>query len=192
MSSKELKSRKIILENPTWSYSLISRELKKPASTVRDVINRFKDEGSLEQKPGSGGNKMVCDKKLIARILRDVRKNPCQSVRDLVKKFGIPKIIIQRIKKNYKLKFFKSMRIPDRCEKQLLTARRRSRKLYYEKLVKMQGCLIMDDETYVKSDFRQMPGNQYYLSVIRGDVPNKFKVIKMSKFAKKYLIWQAI
>lgn len=196
MSSKELESRKIILdkymENPTWSFSLIARTLKKPASTVRYVIKRFRDQGSVERKPGSGGNRVPCNQKFIARILRDIKKNPCQSVRDLAKKFDIPKSNIQRIRKKYKLKSFKALRIPDRCEKQLLTARRRSRKLYYEKLVKMQGCLIMDEETYVKSDFKQMPGNQYYSSVIRGDVPNKFKVIKMGKYTNKYLIWQAI
>ena len=50
----------------------------------------------------------------------------------------------------------------------------------------------MDDETYVKADFQQMPGQNYY-SVRKGrTVDDKFKKKKVNKYAEKYLIWQAI
>lgn len=50
----------------------------------------------------------------------------------------------------------------------------------------------MDDETYVKRDFKQLPGQKYYVSSIRGNVPNRYKFVQQDKFAKKYLIWQCI
>lgn len=50
----------------------------------------------------------------------------------------------------------------------------------------------MDDETYVKSDFKQLPGQSFYVSKVRRGVKNKFKLIRIGKFPKKHMIWQAI
>ena len=50
----------------------------------------------------------------------------------------------------------------------------------------------MDDETYVKMDFKQIPGQKFYVASKRLNVANKFKYIKVDKYAKKMLIWQAI
>ena len=50
----------------------------------------------------------------------------------------------------------------------------------------------MDDETYVKRDYRQLPGNVYYVSSVRGKVNKKFKYVCVDKFAPKVLVWQAI
>ena len=35
----------------------------------------------------------------------------------------------------------------------------------------------MDDETYVKMDFKQIPGQCYYASKIRGNVSDKYKYV---------------
>ena len=50
----------------------------------------------------------------------------------------------------------------------------------------------MDDETYVKCDFRQIPGQKFYYSTMCGNVSKKYKSILVDKFAKKYLVWQGI
>lgn len=50
----------------------------------------------------------------------------------------------------------------------------------------------MDDETYIKMNFKQLPGRSYYYARKRGCVAGKFKNIPIDKFGKKALIWQAI
>lgn len=53
-------------------------------------------------------------------------------------------------------------------------------------------CIVMDDETYVKADFHQLPGQEYFVAKSKFAVPEHVRKKKVSKFAKKYLIWQAI
>ncbi len=43
----------------------------------------------------------------------------------------------------------------------------------------------MDDETYVKMKFHQPPETIFYMSRIRGNVPNKYKRVLVDKFGKK-------
>lgn len=50
----------------------------------------------------------------------------------------------------------------------------------------------MDDETYVLGDFSQLPGQDYYVADARGNVEDKYKTKKLTKFPKKFLVWQAI
>lgn len=50
----------------------------------------------------------------------------------------------------------------------------------------------MDDETYIKANFKQIPGQKFYVSTFHGNVPCKYKHILVDKYAKKYLIWQGI
>lgn len=50
----------------------------------------------------------------------------------------------------------------------------------------------MDDETYVKIDLNQIPGQKFYVALERLSVADKYKFTKVDKFGKKLLIWQAI
>ena len=50
----------------------------------------------------------------------------------------------------------------------------------------------VDDETYVKADFQQLPGRQFYVQKIGTTLNMKYKIIKMDKFPKKFMVWQAI
>lgn len=50
----------------------------------------------------------------------------------------------------------------------------------------------MDDETYVYCDFKQLPGQEYYVADSRGNVEEKFRTKMVTKFPKKFLVWQAI
>ena len=42
----------------------------------------------------------------------------------------------------------------------------------------------MDDETYVKGDFQQLPGRQFYVQKTGTTLNLKYKIIKMDKSAK--------
>lgn len=50
-------------------------------------------------------------------------------------------------------------------------------------------CCIMDDETYVKADFKQIHGNLFFTAKDKFSVPEHVRTQKMSKFAKKFLVW---
>ena len=52
--------------------------------------------------------------------------------------------------------------------------------------------MILDDETYVKADFHQLPGQEFFTCSNKRDIQDKYKRKKMSKFAEKFLVWQAI
>ena len=80
---------------------------------------------------------------------------------------------------------------PNRDDKQITSVKARSRKLYTTMLTKFDR-VVQDDETYVKADFKQLPGQEFYTATGRGKVADIFKHIKLSKFAKKYLVWHAI
>ena len=46
----------------------------------------------------------------------------------------------------------------------------------------------MDDTTYIKCDFKHLPGPKFYTSIVRGRVSNKFKYKSLDKFGKKLLL----
>ena len=45
-------------------------------------------------------------------------------------------------------------------------------------------CVVQDDETYVKADFKQLPGKEFYTATGRGKMADVLKHIKLSKFTK--------
>lgn len=98
---------------------------------------------------------------------------------------------VQKAKRRAGLNSFKAQTAPDRNANQNISAKTRSRRLYDSLLTKFD-CVVMDDETYCKADFKQIPGHEFYTSTNRHDVPAQFKKKMRSKFPKKYLIWQAI
>ena len=74
----------------------------------------------------------------------------------------------------------------------MLSVKIRSCKLYKYIDDEKFECIMMVDKTYVKTDFNQMPGNNYCVPNARGNVDPKFKYKCFDKFAKKYMVWQAI
>lgn len=50
----------------------------------------------------------------------------------------------------------------------------------------------MDDETFWKGTFSELPGQNFFFPDDRCNVNDKFKYKKISKFGKKFMVWQAI
>lgn len=180
------------LEYPGWSALRIAKDLKLPKSTVYDVLNRFKGTLTVERKPGSGGKKGARDPELEKRVLRSLDNSPGLFDNQRAEKLKTTRNIVRQVKKRHGYKSFKAIKSPNRTAKQNIAAKSRARKLYDRVLTKTKGCIIMDDETYVKLDLRQLPGQKWYVSNVRLNVPEKFKYVKLDKYAKKLMIWQAI
>lgn len=64
--------------------------------------------------------------------------------------------------------------------------------LYDNVLTKFKGCILQDDENYVKMDFKQIFGPNFYVATFCGRVNPKLKYIQVEKFGKKVMIWQEI
>ena len=179
------------IENPNMSTRAIAKFLKLPKSTVSDVLKRYRHVLSVERKPGSGGARRSINPVIARKIVKSCKQNPGLSDRDRATRYGTSKGTARnyRIRAGYKC--YSMIKQPNRTDKQLVIAKSRIRLLYNE-LTKFKGCLILDDETYMKANFKQLPGRKFYVSQFRGNVPEKFKYIQVDKFAKKFMVWQAI
>lgn len=112
-------------------------------------------------------------------------------MRDMAVKFGVSASTVQKYRTDAGLKTFVAQKVPKRSEKQESVAITRARKLYQHCLPYFD-CILMDDETYCKVDFKQLPGKKFYTATKKGNVKEKFKEVKSEKFAAKYMVWQAI
>lgn len=179
------------LEDTSQPYCEIAKSLKKSQSTVRKVILRYLD--SLSTKRAS--SKQIHtpkDPALVAKVLRDIKKNPNLSLRKRAQNLETTKSHIARIMKNHGIKTFRKIRTPRRSDKQSTTVKTRQRRLYDQILTKHTGCILMDDETYQYSDLGQTRGPEFYCAEERLGVEDKHKFKELEKFPEKYLIWQAI
>lgn len=192
----ELEKRKLIvhkhLENPSWSASKLAKVLKFPKSTVCLVIKRYKDTLSVNRAQRIYKKSGTRDKELRRKVLRYVKSNPGVSIRDLAKKYNSNFSTVRNILSREGYKSFCASKHPNRSLKQNLVAKKRARLLYERVLTKFDGCILMDDETYVKMDYKQIPGRKFYLATGRGDVPSRYKFVFADKFARKLMIWQGI
>lgn len=195
MESEEQRQREEILrtylDNPELSHRAISRKLGMVQSTVSRVLNRYNERLTIDRKKKSGQNGSPYSVKDHKRVVQAFKRNPNSSVRDVAKKLHLSKTFVQDAKKREGLHTYKVQKAPNRDERQNTVGKSRARKLYTQMLTKPH-CLVMDDETYVKADFRQLPGLQFFTAHHKFDVPENVRKQKMSKFAKKYMIWQAI
>lgn len=195
MAATELESRKKVLhilrQNPLWTIKRVAKHAGVSTSTVDRVVRRKKYDVSVERAKGSGKKSGPMDKALYKSVVTHFKKNPNASVRDIAKKLSTSSSYVQKCKKRAQLKTFKVQKVPDRSAEKETEAKTRARRLYENFLTKYQ-CCVMDDETYVKGDFKQLPGQEFYVAESKGQVAKRFREQNQSKFPKKFLIWQAI
>ena len=89
------------------------------------------------------------------------------------------------------MKAYKVKKVPNLDDKLNFSVKSRAKELYINSLQKI-SCTIMDDETYVLEDFKQLPNLAFYTAMRRNAVAEHFQTKTVSKFPKKYLIWHAI
>lgn len=194
--AKEKEQRDLIitkyLENPNTSLRSIGKALNIHHSTVTRVVKRFKDTKSTKRKVGSGHAKGFVNESLAKKVITYVQRKPSLSLRYLASKFGVSHTWVAKVLKSRGLRAYKVQKYANRNDTQAKTAKTRSRKLYDQFLRGKNQCIIMDDETYVIADFKQLPGMGFYRSMKRFGVRRQFKYKALSKFPKKFMVWSAI
>lgn len=190
--SKREKLVALFEVKPTISNKEAAELVGVHRNTVSKVRKQFQQSTStLICKRQEGSGRKV-NKKNVERVVRSIKNNPGTSDRDRARRLGIPRTTVQRYRSNAGYRAYTAKKRPNRDEKKSKVSKTRARRLYTNILTKFKGCLLIDDETYVKADFRQIPGQKFYYSKIRGDVPKKYKAILIDKYAKKYMIWQGL
>ena len=113
-----------------------------------------------------------------------LQKRPDLSVRTVARKTKMSSTFVHTSKHRQGMKSFKVKTVSNRNDKQNVMAKTRARKLYREYLTKF-SCVIMDDETYVLEDFKQLQGMCFYTAMQRNGVEEHFRTKKKAKFLKK-------
>ena len=68
-------------------------------------------------------------------------------------------------------------------------AKTNCRKLYRQSIGKK---FVIDDESYIMADPKNIPGQKYFNFVNKSEVPNDVRYKPKEKFPKKFLVWQAM
>lgn len=193
--SSELKTRELIIEifheNPKWTFKHIARKSKVCRETVSKVIKKFHKDLTVGRKHGSGAKKGIRNQKTATKVTSLFKKDPGLSTRKVAQKAGCSKTFVERVKKQKQLRTYKVQKVPDRNAVKNEEAKKRAQKLKRDFFSKFH-CCVMDDESYVLADFKQLPGQEFYVADSRGNVDEEFRTMKQAKFPKKFLIWQAI
>lgn len=194
-TERDLIRKRIVdkyLENPNASYAQIGRDVGVSRDQARKVILRFKEHKTTDHQKGAGRPVGFKDPDLVKKVRRSFQRSPNVSIGDLAKKYNVSRFLIHKIKRKSGLKTYKAQKTSNRNDEVNKRAKGRARKLYDQVLTKSDACILMDDETLVKADFHQIPGQKYYTATSRTGVKKIYRYTYMSKFAKKYCIWQAL
>lgn len=76
-----------------------------------------------------------------------------------------------------RFKSYRCTKVPNRSDQLAKNAKTRARSLYDNFLTQKATCILIDDETYLKCDFNQLPGQKFYFSTLPGNVPKDYKHI---------------
>jgi len=61
----------------------IAKRFRIPKGTVQNILERYRDEGTLEPKAQNAGRKSVFSKRALRALERDVRKHPDATLEEL-------------------------------------------------------------------------------------------------------------
>jgi len=169
---KQLEMRKRILHmrvtNPCMCNFQIAKICKVNQRTVKRVLQRFNQDRTVERNVGSGRKVGPADPCLEKKIVKHIMNHRSESGRDIAKRFGIAESTVRKIKSRNGMKTYKKQKVPKHTEKQKSTIKPKARKLY-ELILEKDCCVIVDDETYVKMDFKTLPGPQFFTSFFQED-----------------------
>uniref|UniRef100_A0A158P562 Tc1-like transposase DDE domain-containing protein n=1 Tax=Tetranychus urticae TaxID=32264 RepID=A0A158P562_TETUR len=154
------------------------------------MIKRFDSSGSEEYFAISGRPRSARNPEKLRKIEKVVEKNPTISLRLGGEKLRISYGSFARGKKELGYKSYRRIKAPNYKKDQPDRCKKGARKIYEQMLA--NKILIIDDETYVFSDPEQIPGRKFYSAKSRNSVDDSIRIDPKTKFAQKYLVWQAM
>lgn len=159
--------------------------------TIRRIIKRFEENGKIITSSPPGRKRRKGNEKLETKITKLIQNDRNISSRIASTKLNISQSYYTDIKTNkLNIKSYRKLTAPDYSEGQEKRAKRNSRKIYRNIILKNpKKVFLIDDETYVPVDPKFVPGLQFYHGK---DAPIENKIKPKAKYYKKFLIWQCL
>lgn len=188
-------SEKIIelfLTNPDYRQKDIAKICGMSLSTVKKRIRNYNLNISNAKKPRSGRPKAPANPETERLIVSKLKARRHDSVRDIARKCGVSHGLVQKVKVRNGFQTRVVRKKAFKTTKQHNEGIERAKELH--KILKREkhSCLILDDETYIKKDFSQLPGKQYYNKKSGETLDESITTVGHEKFAPKRMFWQAI
>lgn len=170
----------------------IAKLVKKSKSAVYQIIRKYGEHHTLGDLPRSRTRSGAANPQIEKKCVKLLLSDESDSVRQIAKKLKVSVGTVQNIKRRNNIKTYKKQKVPKRSAEQHERAKERCRTLDPILRKRSNCCILMDDETYCKLDTTTLPGPQFFNAIVGEEVPDDKRSIKMDKFGKKVLVWQAI
>lgn len=162
----------------------------KHKNSIYRIIRRYEQSGEVNFKKIPGRPRVQTSPKKVRRVKAAFTKDPTTSVRVAARKLNLDKSAVSRIKvHDLGIKAQTQKKAPKYIKNQEQRAKTGLRKVYKKTREKV---LVIDDETYVTFDPSQLPGRKFFHAQNINEVKYEDRFKKITKFPKKYLIWQAM
>lgn len=76
------------------SMGQIALRFKIPKGTVQNILERYRDSGTIEPKPSNAGRKPAFSSAALARLEQDVLRHPDATLAELLKRSGVSTSIV--------------------------------------------------------------------------------------------------
>ena len=158
--------------------------------TIYNILARYQATGETKYKPLPGRPAKKTSPKNVEKVKKAFTKDPSLSVRVAARKLEMSPSAVSRMKV-HKLGITARTKVkaPKYVKDQENRAKTGCRKIWEKSRKKV---LIIDDETYVTFDPSQLPGRHFVHSVDHKQLEFHHKFKPLTKFPKKYLVWQAM
>jgi hypothetical protein len=158
--------------------------------TTFSIINRLKNGGTIERKPGSGQYQSI-DQKIKDKVIEFSVNEVGLSYIAIGRKFGIDPKTAKKILIEAGIDRLKRKECPKSSEKQIIKQKKCLNKLRRKHFTNGVE-IIMDDESYFTTDGSDTNYNDFYYSHPCLEVPDEVKFRPKSKFPKKVMVWIAM
>ena len=71
------------------SLGQIARRFKMPRGTVQNIVERYRDAGTIEPRPANAGRHAVFQGKALRRLEQDVLRHPDATLAELLERSGV-------------------------------------------------------------------------------------------------------
>jgi transposase len=82
-TSADLRTRVVAAREDGQSMGEIAKRFKIPKGTVQNILERYRDAGTIEPKPQNAGRKAAFSEDALARLERDVERHPDSTLSEL-------------------------------------------------------------------------------------------------------------
>ena len=115
----------------------------------------------MERNQLTYGKTGTRDRQLPNKVLSCVKAYSSLSIWDVARRYNANFQTVWNISAREGYKLYKASKHSNRHMKQSPVTKKRARLLYDYVLTKHKGCTLIEEETYVKLDFKQLPGQKF-------------------------------